>query len=318
MPLLGTHADRALERAHRDVGIAPAQGESHRTPVMRDRAHAREAVHDGPRYARERESARSRARQCELDGSAVVREIEYRAGRRRTDAADIAGNRRELSARDLPRRHVERAADRGDIEVLCGAANRHVPRAGASSEPRDSRIQLDIYFAAAALSNPVTLTILALSGLAFLGLKVYQAYMSQKQKDAEIYVANIKKMQEQIQIATMTNDNLKLELRLARNQGPDFSRAQSVQRSAQPSPQPSLAPALAAEYKSPGTVAKSPRQSLFRDGSFQAIPRAGAAAAAAAAPSWLLSSEADFGQEQSESQAQELMPLSASRSSMSA
>ncbi|MHB1948507.1 MAG: hypothetical protein ACYCQI_10395 [Gammaproteobacteria bacterium] len=66
-------------------------------------------------------------------------------------------------------------------------------------------------FAAAALSNPVTIGILVASGLLFVGVKLYQAHQKQKEMETRELMAGIKQMDEQIQVAEMTEKNLVLK-----------------------------------------------------------------------------------------------------------
>lgn len=63
-------------------------------------------------------------------------------------------------------------------------------------------------FAAASLSNPVTLTILILSGFAYLAVKAYQAYQKKKEMEAKEMVDKIKDMDDQIHVAKLMQINI--------------------------------------------------------------------------------------------------------------
>lgn len=63
-------------------------------------------------------------------------------------------------------------------------------------------------FAAAALTNPITLGILVLSGAVYVGLKIYQAHQRQKEAHAKELVDKIKDMDEQLHVANLTKRSL--------------------------------------------------------------------------------------------------------------
>lgn len=69
-------------------------------------------------------------------------------------------------------------------------------------------------FVAVALSNPVTIALLAISGAVFLGAKIYQAYQKSKEAEARELTAKIKDMDAKMNIADMTIQNLEMKEKL--------------------------------------------------------------------------------------------------------
>lgn len=69
-------------------------------------------------------------------------------------------------------------------------------------------------FAAAALSNPVTIGLIVFSGLLYCGIKAYQAYQKKKETDAVEYIEKIKDMDKQIVLATLAGKNVEKKIEL--------------------------------------------------------------------------------------------------------